>query len=142
SSFGSMMLGLNWVAAHAATEDVANLSFGLDPQDVGGYGADPLNLATEALRYLGTKVVVSSGNTAGQVSDPGFDPRVITVGAADTIAWWPRLAPFSGSAVVAGVSKPDLVAPGVNLLGVLPPGSAIVAANPRSLQPNGFYRGS
>jgi serine protease AprX len=142
ASFGSMMTGLNWVANHAATEQVANLSFGLSVADVGGYGLDPLNLATETLRYLGTNVVVSAGNVAGEVTDPGFDPRVITVGAADTRGWWPKLATFSGSAVVAGVSKPDLVAPGVGLLGVLPPDSAIVAANPASLQRSGYYRGS
>ncbi|MDX6244226.1 MAG: serine protease AprX [Frankiales bacterium] len=142
SSFGAMMAGLNWVATNAATEAVANLSFGLSADEVGGYGQDPLNLATETLRYLGTNVVVSAGNTAGEVTDPGFDPRVITVGAADTLGWWPKLAPFSGSGVIAGVTKPDLIAPGVGILGVLPPGSAIVAANPAALQSNGFYRGS
>jgi serine protease AprX len=130
------------VALNAATESVANLSFGLAPDEVGGYGQDPLNLATETLRYLGTNVVVSAGNTAGEVSDPGFDPRVITVGAADTRKGSPKLAPFSGSAVVAGVAKPDLVAPGVGMLGTLPPTSSIVAANPAALQSNGFYRGS
>ncbi|MDX6257586.1 MAG: serine protease AprX [Frankiales bacterium] len=142
SSFGAMMAGLNWVATNAATEAVVNLSFGLSSDEVGGYGQDPLNLATETLRYLGTNVVVSAGNTAGQVTDPGFDPRVITVGAADTLGWWPKLAPFSGSGVIAGVTKPDLIAPGVGILGVLPADSAIVAANPAALQPNGFYRGS
>jgi serine protease AprX len=142
SSFSSMMVGLNWVATNAATEDVANLSFGLDPSDVGGYGQDPLNLAAETLRYLGTNVVVSSGNTAGAVTDPGFDPWVITVGAANTLGWYPKVAPFSGSGVIAGVAKPDLLAAGVNLLGELPPDSAVVAANPAALQSNGFYRGS
>ena len=142
SSFSSVMAGLNWVAANAATENVANLSFGLDPTDVGGYGADPLNLAAETLRALGTNVVVSSGNTAGQVTDPGFDPFVITVGAANTLGWMPTVAPFSGADIIAGVTKPDLVAPGVNLLGELPADSSIVADNPASLQPNGFYRGS
>jgi serine protease AprX len=142
SSFGSVMAGLNWVAVNAATEDVANLSFGLSPAEVGGYGQDPLNLAVETVRYLGTNVIVSSGNTAGEVTDPGFDPRVITVGAANTLGWWPKLAPFSGSGTVAGVAKPDLIAPGVNLLGMLPADSAIVAANPAALQPNGLYRGS
>ncbi len=142
SSFGSLMAGLNWVAQHANREDVANLSFGLTLDVVGGYGQDPLNLATETVRYLGTNVVVSSGNTAGQVTDPGFDPWVITVGAADTRGWFPTVASFSGSAVVAGIAKPDLVAPGSGLLGVLPPDSTIVADNPQALQPSGLYRGS
>ena len=142
TSFGAMMVGLNWVASHADTERVVNLSFGLDPGSVGGYGVDPLNLATEIVRSQGVNVVVSAGNTAGQVTDPGFDPRVITVGAADTRGWWPKLAPFSGSAVIDGVTKPDLVAAGVGLLGTLPPASAIARANPGSLQANGFYRGS
>ncbi|BEP16234.1 hypothetical protein acdb102_45450 [Acidothermaceae bacterium B102] len=142
ASFSSMMTGLDWVAAHAATEQVANLSFGLTSTAVGGYGQDPLNLATETLRFLGTNVIVSAGNVAGQLTDPGFDPRVITVGAADTRGWFPKLATFSGSGIVAGVTKPDLVAPGVGILGMLPGDSAIVAANPASLQPGGFYRGS
>ena len=138
-----MMVGLNWVATNAATEDVANLSFGLDPADVGGYGQDPLNLAAETLRYLGTNVVVSSGNTAGAVTDPGFDPWVITVGAANTLGWFPKVAPFSGSDVIAGVSKPDLVAPRASTCSAScrrTPRSS--PANPASLQPNGFYRGS
>lgn len=142
SSFGAMMAGLNWVATNASTEQVANLSFGLSPSDVGGYGQDPLNLATETLRYLGVNIVVSAGNVAGEVTDPGYDAHVITVGAADTQGWFPERASFSGSAVVAGVQKPDLVGAGVGVLGVLPPDSSIVAANPAALQPNGWYRGS
>jgi serine protease AprX len=109
---------------------------------VGGYGQDPLNLATETLRYLGVNIVVSAGNVAGEVTDPGYDPHVITVGAADTHGWLPTRASFSGSAVVAGVQKPDVLGSGVGLLGVLPASSTIVKQNPASLQPNGFYRGS
>ncbi len=137
----SVLVGLNWVATHADTIEVANLALAAErPMDA--YGPDPLNVVSEWLRAAGVNVIVASGNTAGEVSDPGFTPGVLTVGAADLTTAHVTVAPFSGAAVVAGVQKPDIVASGVNLLSMLPEGSIIAQANPGARQPNGLFRGS
>ena len=66
---------------------------------------------------------------------------MLTVGAADTRADRVQVASFSGSGVVAGLAKPDLVGSGVGVLSVLPPDSAIARANPGA-QHGALWRGS
>jgi serine protease AprX len=83
---------------------------------------------------------VSAGNERGTVGDPGFDPRVLTVGAADLDTG--RVASFSGSDVVQGVRKPEVVASGVDVLGLLPVGSVIEQDDQTRHLPNGLFRGS
>jgi serine protease AprX len=139
TSLSAVLAGLNWVALHAGSVQVANLALGLPTG--GEWGADPLNLATGWVRAAGVLVVVAAGNTPGQVSDPGIDPRALTVGAADTTGD-AEVAAFSGSGLVAGVRKPDLVAPGVGVLGLLPPSSLIAIEHPDAQQPSGLWRGS
>jgi serine protease AprX len=86
--------------------------------------------------------VVSAGNNPDEVGDPGFDPRALTVGAADLKGKKPAVASFSGSAVAAGVLKPDVVASGVSVLGVLPAGSAVAQQNPSAHAAGALWRGS
>ncbi|MCW2777152.1 MAG: peptidase and in, kexin, sedolisin [Frankiales bacterium] len=137
TSLSRVLGGLDWVAAHASSVDVANLSFS-HQRPAEAYGADPLTDAVERVRSAGVTVVVSAGNTAGQVGDPGFDPRIVSVGAADLPA--EQVAAFSGSAVVAGVRRPDVVASGVGVLGLLPPDSVIGrSVTPRA---DGLSRGT
>ena len=141
SSLFSVLVGLNWVAWHADTIKVANLALGVErPSDA--YGPDPLNVATEWVRAVGVTVVVAAGNTAGEVTDPGFTAGVLTVGAADLTDHRAAVAAFSGSGVVAGVQKPDVVATGVSVLSLLPPDSTVAVQNPGSLRSDGLYRGS
>lgn len=139
TSLSRVLGGLDWVASHASQVDVANLSLSHErPSD--SYGADPLTDAVEAVRDAGVTVVVSAGNTPGTVGDPGFDPRVLTVGAADLRGR--SVAPFSGSDVVAGVHKPDVVASGVQVMGILPEDSVIARAEGTAHLPHGLFRGS
>jgi serine protease AprX len=136
-----VLAGLDWVAGNADRVDVANLSFGSTRPGT-GYGPDPLTDAVEAVRDAGVTVVVSSGNDPSLVGDPGFTPRALTVGAADLHGAAPAVAGFSGSDVVAGVSKPDVVASGVGVLGVLPPSSVIAKDNPKARVSGRLWRGS
>lgn len=141
TSLSRVVAGLDWVAQHASQVDVASFAFSRTRPGT-GYGADPLTDAVERVRDAGVAIVVSAGNTPGEVGDPGFDPRVITVGAADTRSSSVSVAPFSGSAVVAGIRKPDLVGAGVGVLSVLPPTSVIATANPQARQSELLWRGS
>lgn len=141
TSLSRVVAGLDWVAAHASSVDVAVFAFSRTKPG-SGYGADPLTDAVERVRDAGVVTAVSAGNVAGSVGDPGFDPKVLTVGAADLTSGDPTVAPFSGSAVVAGLAKPDVVGSGVGVLSVLPEGSVIATANPGAHRTGDLWRGS
>ncbi len=141
TSLSKVVAGLDWVAGHASSVDVAAFAFSR-ARPGQGYGADPLTDAVERVRDAGVTMVVSAGNVPGEVGDPGFDPKVLTVGAADTRDGNVTVASFSGSAVVAGLVKPDLVGAGVGMLSVLPPTSFIAQSNPDARRTALLWRGS
>jgi serine protease AprX len=129
----------NWVGTHTNQVNVVNLSLS-HRRPFPQYVADPLNAAVERLRDQGVTVVVSAGNSPGQVGDPGLDPKALTVGAADLLKQ--KVATFSGSATVAGVRKPDVVASGVRVLGLLPDDS-VLGRSPMTVHlPGGLARGT
>ena len=142
TSLSQVLAGLDWVASHARGIDVVNLALAVDRPTAPAYGADPLTAAVEHVRAAGVVVVAAAGNKAGEVGDPGLDPQALTVGAADLDRARPRVAPFSGSGVVAGVSKPDVVAPGVHMLGVIDPSSQIAGDHPEGWARHGLFKGS
>ena len=141
TSLSRVMAGLDWVATHADEVDVANLSFShVRPGEA--YGADPLVDAVARVRAAGVLAVVSAGNDRRVVGDPGFAPEALTVGAADLTGRRAAVADFSGSGVAAGVRKPDVVASGVSVLGVLPAGSAVARAHTAAHVTGDLWRGS
>ena len=140
TSLSQVVAGLNWVAENSSTVDVANLSFS-HTRPGQAYGPDLLTDAVERVRDSGVSIVVSAGNDPDVVGDPGFAPRALTVGAAE-LTGRPRVASFSGSDTVAGVVKPDVVANGVSVLGVLPPESVVARANSSSHVRGDLWRGS
>jgi serine protease AprX len=141
TSLSEVLAGMDWVAVQAPKIQVLNVALSHD-RPGSAYGADPLTAAVEHVLSDGVLVVAAAGNTPGIVGDPGFDPQAITVGAADLTGNKTKVAPFSGTASVDGVRKPDFVASGVGLLSYLPPKSVIARTNPDALQDNGFSRGS
>ena len=141
TSLAAVLAGLNWVATHSDQVDVANLSLSVDAP-LARYGIDPLNFAVSLTRFSGVTVVVAAGNTPGVVGDPGFGPDSLTVGAADTTGTTPSVASFSGYDNVDGMTKPDVVAAGVNVLGAMPTDSVISQQFPNARQADGLFRGS
>ena len=141
TSLSEVLAGLDWVAAHARAIQVVNLSLSVDRPTGPAYGADPMTAAVEHVRAAGVVVVAAAGNVAGQVGDPGMDPQALTVGAAD-VAGKTAVTSFSGSGVVAGVAKPDVVAPGLHVLGVVPADSTVAKANPQGWSRDGLFKGS
>jgi serine protease AprX len=141
TSLAQVLTGMSWVYNFRDRIDVVQFAFaGERPGEA--YGPDPLTFAVEKLREGGLVVVVPSGNTTAKLGDPGYDPYVVTVGAADSRTARPEVAGFSGYGEVYGVSKPDVVATGVGLLSLLPRDSVLAQANPQSLQSSGLYRSS
>ncbi|MEU8285029.1 S8 family peptidase [Micromonospora sp. NPDC048905] len=105
-----IIAGMEWAAARA---DVINMSLGgTDPDD----GNDPLSLAVDGLsKQTGALFVIAAGNSGGAISSPGSAASALTVGAVDRND---KLADFSsrGPLVTSNVAKPELVAPGVDIV--------------------------
>ena len=97
---------------------VINLSLGIKIEE--SYDEDPLiRGANAAVRYGYTVVTAAGNNGPGRctINSPGTSPLVITVGAADlTRDGAIKVAGFSSRGpTLSGESKPDLVAPGVDI---------------------------
>lgn len=78
---------------------------------------DPLILGAEALWDKGITVVVAAGNSgpeAESIKSPGASTKLITVGALDTSNF--QVAEFSSRGPIFNNYKPDLVAPGVDIV--------------------------
>jgi hypothetical protein len=97
-------------------------SWGCPP--VEGCDRGALHAATVALAAAGIYVVAAAGNTGpycGSIEDPpAIYPDVLTVGAVDHDG---RVTDFSSRGPVAhGPAKPDVVAPGADVLSAMPGG--------------------
>ncbi|PWU45062.1 peptidase S8, partial [Micromonospora globispora] len=106
----------------ARAPDLLTNSWGCPP--IEGCDAGALRPATAALAAAGILVVAAAGNTGpycGSVADPPAPyPDVLTVGAVDRAR---QLTRFSSRGPTAGgAAKPDLVAPGADVLSAYPGG--------------------
>lgn len=110
---------------------VLNMSLGSTAEE--SYLSDPACQAVEKAWRSGLVVCVAAGNEgpqAGSISSPGIDPLVITVGALDdSNTIYPgddKVAYFSSRGpTVDGLVKPDLIAPGVNIVSLRAPNSTM-----------------
>ncbi|MCG5440697.1 S8 family peptidase [Micromonospora foliorum] len=105
-----IIAGMQWAATRA---DVINMSLGGSAPDDGN---DPLSLAVDGLsRSTGALFVIAAGNSGAAISSPGSAASALTVGAVDRND---KLAGFSsrGPLVTSNVAKPELVAPGVDIV--------------------------
>src|SRR5206468_6726728 len=109
----------------------------------------------EAAWNAGIVVVVAAGNNGrddtlhtsgyGMINAPGNDPYVITVGAMKTMETPSRsddtIASYSskGPTLVDHVVKPDLVAPGNQVISLLAPNSTLALNYPKTLVSNSLY---
>ncbi len=106
----------------ARAPDVLTNSWGCPP--IEGCDAGALRPATAALAAAGILVVAAAGNTGphcGSVADPPAPyPDVLTVGAVDRARQLTRFS--SRGPAPGGAAKPDLVAPGADVLSAYPGG--------------------
>jgi len=144
-----MIAGIDWIVQHAHDPGmnirVLNLSLGTSSTQY--YANDPLAQAAENAWRHGIVVVVAAGNdntTNNSVADPATDPYVIAVGAEDpmgTILSTDDTVP-AWSQRGTGNRHPDLVAPGVSIMGLLSPGSTLATQFPNAIFGGRFFRGS
>jgi serine protease AprX len=144
-----MIAGIDWAVQHAHDPGmnirVLNLSLGTSSTQY--YVNDPLAQAAENAWRHGIVVVVAAGNdntTNNSVADPATDPYVIAVGAEDPVgtilAADDTVPAFSQRGT--GSRHPDLVAPGVAVMGLLSPGSTLANQFPNGIIGGRFFRGS
>jgi serine protease AprX len=139
-SSSDVVAALQWVYDHhqAYNIRVVNISFNSSLPE--SYHTNPICAAAEILWFNGVVVVVSGGNLGkNDLYPPANDPFVITVGASDDLGTADPaddvLAKFSAyGATQDGFSKPDLVAPGVDLVSTLTnPFSKLAVEHPENV---------
>jgi serine protease AprX len=121
--------GLQWVNDNKDKYNIRVVNLSMNSTQAQSYQVDPLDAACEILWFNKVTVVVSAGNNGNDGSPavfaPANDPFVITVGAANTANTRSpnddTLAPFSAYGKdETGSVKPDIVAPGFNLVSTKP----------------------
>jgi serine protease AprX len=146
----NVLAAIQWVVSFRARYGIGVLNLSLGTDATQSYKVDPLNYAVERAWASGVTVVVSASNRGparGTVAKPGDDPWVVTVGATDdrgTVGIGDdRLPQFTahGPTAADGLAKPDVVAPGANLVSLRAPGSAIDTRFPSTMG-GGYRRGS
>ena len=134
-----VIAGLQWVLVNKAAYNIRVVNLSLNSSLPQSYHTSPLDAACEVLWFNGVVVVVAAGNNgAGTLYPPANDPYVITVGATDDKGTssldddeWASFSAYGTDE--AGAVKPDLVAPGKNLISIVPKNqSKIWKEHPRS----------
>ena len=121
--------GLQWVYDNKDVYNIRVVNLSITSTAPESYQTSPLDAAVEILWFNGITVVVSAGNNGtvdGPVTlyPPANDPFVITVGAVEDRGT-PELdddfvGAFSAYGITeSGYAKPELVAPGRNLISLL-----------------------
>lgn len=118
-----ILAALQWIVnnGHIYNIRVINLSLGIKVEPT--YDDDPLIKGANAAVRFGYSVITAAGNNGPgkcTINSPGTSPLVITVGAADLTHCEEKgeikVAGFSSRGpTLSGDSKPDLVAPGVDI---------------------------
>lgn len=141
-TYESTVIGaLQWIYDNKAQYNIRVVNLSLNSTAEISYHLSPLDAACEILWFNGVVVVASAGNKgpAGGYNTtktaPGNDPFIITVGAGDehdnTNPLDDTVAPFSSFGVTQdGYSKPDILAPGYNVVNLLSPNSNWAVEHP------------
>ncbi|GAA0335148.1 serine protease AprX [Bacillus carboniphilus] len=137
-SLDTVMQGVEWCIQQNESNpnykiDIISMSLGSTAQRMAGEDSDPMVQMVEEAWARGIVVCVAAGNEGPEpetIASPGISNKVITVGAYDDRETEARsdddVASFSSRGpTVYGVAKPDLLAPGVNIVSLRSPDSFI-----------------
>jgi serine protease AprX len=128
-SLGSdLVAGLQWVCDNHTAYNIKVVNISMNSSVPESYQTSPIDAAVEVLWFNGIVVVVSAGNSGlGSLNPPANDPFVITVGATDDMGTVSTIddgvttfSSYSSNGLTEdGFAKPDLVAPGRNIISLL-----------------------
>ena len=124
---------MQWVLDHKDKYNIRAVNMSVNSTQESSYHTSPLDAAAEILWFNGIVVVASVGNKgpAGGYNTanaaPANDPFIITVGATNEHGSADisndTLASFSAhGTTVDGFNKPELIAPGTDIISILGPG--------------------
>ncbi|MEN1967137.1 S8 family peptidase [Lentibacillus sp. N15] len=129
----TIIKGIAWCINNKSKYNIRIISLSLGADAFESYRDDPLAQAAEKAWHHGIVVCAAAGNEgpmAKTISTPAIDPFIITVGSADdqntptrsddTIADYSSRGPTIDSFV-----KPDIYAPGTNIISLLAPDSTL-----------------
>ena len=124
-----VMAAIDWVVAHRNDDranpiKVLNLSYGTDSTQ--SWAISPLSEAVENAQRAGISVIVASGNTGGNILNPGSSPYILTVGATDPRGTTNPADDTAATFSSKGTSQddaPDVMAPGRSIVSLRNPGS-------------------
>jgi serine protease AprX len=140
----------DWILQNKAAYNIRVANFSLQSSTPATFAYDPLNQAVEKLWFSGVTVVAAAGNYGdnGQPTTvayaPGNDPFIITVGASDTNGTpWTAADDFAApwtafGYTLDGFAKPDIGAPGRQLIGPVPGTSTMVREHPERVTAAGY----
>lgn len=145
----TVLAGIQWAVSFRERYGIKVLNLSLGTNSTQTWAVDPLNYAVERAWAAGIAVIVSASNRGPAlrtISKPADDPWVITVGAVDdrgTTSVSDDVSPdFSGRGPTSdGLAKPDLAAPGANLVSLRSDGSNIDNQFPERIA-GAYHRGS
>lgn len=123
-SLSKVIAGIAWCIQHKEKYNIRIISLSLGGDSSISYKEDPICQMVEQAWKEGIVVVAAAGNMGPKpktISSPGIHPQIITVGAADDRRTVDRrddrVASFSSRGpTLDGVAKPDLLAPGTNIV--------------------------
>ena len=140
----------DWILANKKTYNIKVANLSLQSTVAGSFMYDPLNKAVEKLWFSGVVVVAAAGNYGDNGNPttvayaPGNDPFIISVGASDTngtgfTSTDDTAAPWSAYGyTLDGFAKPDLGAPGRQLVGPVPATSTMPLEAPARVTAPGY----
>ncbi len=151
-SLETVMRGVEWCISYNEENpdkkiDIISMSLGSTAQDFGDENEDPMVRIVEEAWAAGIVVCVAAGNDGPRsrtIASPGISDQVITVGASDDRNTVERedddAANFSSRGpTIYGEIKPDLLAPGVNIVSLRAPNSYLDKIQKSSRVDNDYF---
>jgi len=131
--FSDIIKGVQWATENREKYNIKVINMSLGGPSYQSYNDDPICQAVEKAMDMGIVPVIAAGNSgpkASTVGSPGMDPNVITVGALDTKKTIDPsdddIAKFSSRGpTIDGLTKPDILSPGVYITAPNSPGSSL-----------------
>ena len=148
AKISDVISGLQWVFDNQARYNIRVVNISMNDSVLESHHTSALDAAVEILWFNGIVVVVSAGNTGnGGIYAPANDPFVITVGATDdqgtTELTDDVMAPFSAYGTTTdGYAKPDLVAPGTNIVSLIKRNTLLARQHPDHIVHKNFHLGT
>ncbi len=148
-----VVAAMQWVYNNKAAYNIRVVNMSFNSSVESSYHTSAMSAAAEILWFNGIVVVASAGNSGlingvnSIKASPAHDPFIITVGAMDEKGTISRsddvLASFSASgSTLNGHAKPEIVAPGRNIISVLSSTSDWSSLYPANVVNKDYFRAS